>query len=258
MKFFHISKSHPTRCLIQSNFLSFRKFTELPIPSTKQRNRKWRVSLQIVWSKGTAFKTFWTTFVKCIFLRILSVLSLIILKQKIKWKFNSQKYRMGHLTFRIWISYKKKNLWIFFQKYGFIRKIEPSHLRMKHNIIEMTPTASLTVPHSIYPIFQYIFDCLGKRSISSISKIIAIGDQKIQTSSLRSRYTHNEWLFCVNFGAVASLGHCSSKMSKEPSLRSMASVTVPCSTNFCFQNLKRMSWTTFGINRTGPLTTQPT
>ena len=55
----------------------------------------------------------------------------------------------------------KKNLWIFFQKYGFIRKIEPFHLRMKYNIIQMTATADLTVPHSINPIFQYIFDCLG-------------------------------------------------------------------------------------------------
>ena len=54
----------------------------------------------------------------------------------------------------------KKNLWIFFQKYGFIRKIEPFHLRMKHSIIQMTATAYLTVPHSINPIFQYIFDCL--------------------------------------------------------------------------------------------------
>ena len=39
----------------------------------------------------------------------------------------------------------KKNLWIFFQKYGFIRKIEPFSLRMKHNIIQMTSTAGLTV-----------------------------------------------------------------------------------------------------------------
>ena len=38
----------------------------------------------------------------------------------------------------------------------------------------------------------------------------------------------------------------------------MASVTVLCSTNFCFQKLKRMTWTTFGFNRTGPLVTQPT
>ena len=32
---------------------------------------------------------------------------------------------------------------------------------MKHNIIQMTATAGLTVPHSINPIFQYIFDSLG-------------------------------------------------------------------------------------------------
>ena len=55
----------------------------------------------------------------------------------------------------------KKNLWIFFQKYGFIRQIEASHLRMNHNIIQMTATAGLTLPHSINPIFQYILDCLG-------------------------------------------------------------------------------------------------
>ena len=60
------------------------------------------------------------------------------------------------------------------------------------------------------------------------------------------------------FVMVASLGHFSSKMSKEPPLRSMASVTVSCSTNFCFQKLKRMTWTTFGFNRTEPLATQPT
>ena len=32
---------------------------------------------------------------------------------------------------------------------------------MKHNIIQMIAMAGLTVPHSINPIFQYIFDCLG-------------------------------------------------------------------------------------------------
>ena len=69
-------------------------------------------------------------------------------------------YRVGHLKFGIWIIGYKKNLWIFFQNYGFIRKIEPFHLRMK-NIIQMTATAGLTVPHSMKPIFQYIFDYLG-------------------------------------------------------------------------------------------------
>ncbi|KZC15026.1 hypothetical protein WN55_08619, partial [Dufourea novaeangliae] len=34
-------------------------------------------------------------------------------------------------------------------------------LGMEDNIIQMTATASLTIPHSISPIFQYIFDCLG-------------------------------------------------------------------------------------------------
>ena len=49
-------------------------------------------------------------------------------------------YRMGHLTFGIWIGYKKSN-------------------------IQMTAMAGLTVPHSINHIFQYTFYCLGKRSI---------------------------------------------------------------------------------------------
>ena len=31
---------------------------------------------------------------------------------------------------------------------------------MKH-INQMTAMASITIPHSMYPIFQYIFDCLG-------------------------------------------------------------------------------------------------
>ena len=39
---------------------------------------------------------------------------------------------------------------------------------MKHNIIQMTATAGLTVPHLISPMFQYIFDFLDKRSISVI------------------------------------------------------------------------------------------
>ena len=57
---------------------------------------------------------------------------------------------------------------------------------MKHNIIQITATAVLTVPYSINPIYQYIFDCSGKRSIRSISKIVAFGTQKIQTSSLKA------------------------------------------------------------------------
>ena len=72
----------------------------------------------------------------------------------------------------------KKNSWIFFQKYIFIRKIEPFHLRMKDNIIEMTAMAGLTVPHLINPIFHYIFDCLGKRWIRSTSKVVQLGLRK--------------------------------------------------------------------------------
>ena len=44
---------------------------------------------------------------------------------------------------------------------GCIRKIESFHLRMKRNISQITATDGLTVPHSINPISQYIFDCLG-------------------------------------------------------------------------------------------------
>ena len=54
--------------------------------------------------------------------------------------------------------------------YGFIRKIEPFHLRMKHNIIDMTATAGLTVPHSINPIFQFIFDCSGFNACCCIQR----------------------------------------------------------------------------------------
>ena len=64
-------------------------------------------------------------------------------------------YRIGHLTFGIWIGYKKKNLWIFFQKYGFIRKIEPFNLRIKY-IIQMTATTGLTVPHSTNTRFKML------------------------------------------------------------------------------------------------------
>ena len=94
------------------------------------------------------------------------------------------------------------------------------------SIIQMTAKAGLTVPHSINPVFQYIFDCLGKRSIRSRSKIVAFDTQNIQTS-LKSLCTHNKWLFGADFGKVASLRHFSSKMSKEPPLRSMANFTVP-------------------------------
>ena len=76
--------------------------------------------------------------------------------------------RVGYLTFWIWIGYKK-NLWIFFQKYGFIRKIEPFHLRMNHNIIQITAPDGITVPHSFNPIFQYVFNWLGFNSMNATS-----------------------------------------------------------------------------------------
>ena len=90
--------------------------------------------------------------------------------------------------------------------------------------------AGRTVLHLFNPIFQYIFDCLGKRSIRSISKIVAFGAQKIETSPLRSRWTHNEWLIGSDFGTVSSLGYFSLKMRK----------------------LKKLTWTTFDFNRMGP------
>ena len=57
----------------------------------------------------------------------------------------------------------RKNLWIFFQKYGFIRKIESFHLRMKH-IIQMTSTVGLTLAHSINPNFSVHFRLFGLQS----------------------------------------------------------------------------------------------
>ena len=72
----------------------------------------------------------------------------------------------------------KKNLWIFFQKYGFIRKIEPFDLRMKHNIIQMTASACLVVPHSINPIFQYIFDFFGQKVNKVNAKLLHLGLRK--------------------------------------------------------------------------------
>ena len=103
--------------------------------------------------------------------------------------------------FNIWNLYRlyKKNVCIFFQKYGFIRKIEPFKLRTKHNIIQMTATAGLT--YSIKPIFQYIFDCLG---IRSISKTVAFGAQEIQTSSLRCRCTIWTTFGCNRTGRLAT------------------------------------------------------
>ena len=50
---------------------------------------------------------------------------------------------------------------------------------MSNNIIQMTATAGLTVSNSINPIFQYIFDCLGKRSIRSITIEMPIQLQRV-------------------------------------------------------------------------------
>ena len=57
----------------------------------------------------------------------------------------------------------------------YIRKFELCHLRMKHNFIQMTATAGLTVPHSINPIFQYIFDCLGFNPMNGNSNFVFQG-----------------------------------------------------------------------------------
>ena len=48
-----------------------------------------------------------------------------------------------------------------FSKVWFYQKGRTFPLKMKHNIVQMTATAGLIVPHSINPIFQYIFDRLG-------------------------------------------------------------------------------------------------
>ena len=106
---------------------------------------------------------------------------------------------------------------------------------MKHTI-QMTATAGLTVPHSIRPIFQYIFDCLGKRSIRSINGIIekAMHPQRV--------------IFWCGFWYGGTIGPFFFKNEQGTAVRSMASVTVPCSTNFCSQKLKRKTWTTFGFN----------
>ena len=124
---------------------------------------------------------------------------------------------------------------------------------MKYNIIQMTATASLTVPHSINPIFQYIFDCLGKKVNKVNKKNCRIWGPE-NPNVIIEKPMHQQRVAGADFGTVTSLGHFSSKMSKEPPLRSMMSITVPCSTNFFSQKLKRMKWI-FGVNGTGPLAT---
>ena len=81
---------------------------------------------------------------------------------------------------RLW----KKKIWIFFQNYGFITKIEPFHLRMKRNIIQMTFTDRLTVPHLINPIFQYIFDCLGFRPMNDNFNFVFQGLNRLRMASV--------------------------------------------------------------------------
>ena len=153
-------------------------------------------------------------------------------------------------------------LWTDVQSRLYCCKTSPN-TRLKH---PHNANTRLTVPHSIAWSEMSIFTekasfQMKPISISEamwISKIVAFGAQKIQTSSLRSRCTHNEWLFGADFGTVASLGHFSSKMRKEPPSWSVASVTVQCWTNFWKQKLKKITSTTLGINRMGPLATQPT
>ena len=64
----------------------------------------------------------------------------------------------------------------------------------------MTATGGITVPHSINPISSFQMKPISTSEAMSISKIVAFRAQKIQTSSLRSRCTHNEWLFGADFG----------------------------------------------------------
>ena len=56
-------------------------------------------------------------------------------------------YRVGDLTFGILIGYKK-HLWIFFQKYGFIRKIEPFHLTVVGNFPRLMKFGYFHAPKS--------------------------------------------------------------------------------------------------------------
>ena len=79
----------------------------------------------------------------------------------------------------------KKNLWIFFQKYGFIRKIEPFHLKMKHNIIQMTATAGTTDAPTTS-------DCLVRILVRWYHWAIFITDlyNTLDAQSMQSRVLH--------------------------------------------------------------------
>ena len=88
---------------------------------------------------------------------------------------------------------------------------------MKHNIIQMSATAGN---------FDFVFQVRNRLWMVSVTLILNGSPQKN---------------FGADFGAVESFGHFSSKMSKEPPLRSVVSVTVPSFTNFLFQKLKKMT-----------------
>ena len=50
---------------------------------------------------------------------------------------------------------------------------------MKLNIIQMTVTAGLIVPHPINPIFQYIFDCLGSNRMNGYLDFVFQGINRL-------------------------------------------------------------------------------
>ena len=66
--------------------------------------------------------------------------------------------------------------------------MEPLHLRMKHNIIQMTATAGLAVPHSINPIFQYIFDCLGFNPMNTNFDFVFQGLNRLWMLTRKKQY----------------------------------------------------------------------
>ena len=65
---------------------------------------------------------------------------------------------------------------------------------MEHNIIQMTATAGLTVPHSINPIFQYIFDYLGFNSMNGNFNFVFQGLNRLRvvTQYLSLTATHKK------------------------------------------------------------------
>ena len=137
--------------------------------------------------------------------------------------------------------------------YGFIRKIKPFHLRMEH-IIQITAMAGLAVPNSLKPIFQYILDCFGKRplrSIRSIRKIIALELRKSkrhhwETDAPTTSDCSGRILVWWHHWAIFLRKWARSRHSVNGErYRAMFNV-------FCFQKLKRITWTS-GFNNRGPL-----